>query len=99
MKTLGVRVSELEQKRLTDLAIKRGGTVSDTVREIITRFFEQDTKAQSESAEHEKTRAKFTDLDNALAGQAEDIQVVKAGLNHLGKLLGQFIAATAGGSK
>lgn len=99
MKTLGVRVSELEQKRLTDLAIKRGGTVSDTVREIIGKYFESDSKAKDEKAEHEKTRAKFSDLDNALASQAEDIQAVKAGLGQLGKLLGQYITATTGGNK
>lgn len=99
MKTLGVRVSELELKRLSDLAIKRGGTVSDTVREIIGKHFESDSRAQNDKAEHEKTRAKVSDIDNALSSQTADIITLKNSLNHLGKILGQYIAATSGEKK
>lgn len=99
MKTLGVRVSELEQKRLSELAIKRGGTVSDTVREIIGKHFESDSKAQNEKAEHEKTRAKFSDLDNALASQTEDIQTVKKMIHELGKMLAAVAAQKMGVQK
>lgn len=66
MKTMSVRFSELEQKRLSDLAIKRGGTVSDTVREIIGKYFEDQGKAEADKAEHEKTRARVDDLTEAL---------------------------------
>lgn len=99
MKNLTVRLSDLDHKRLTEQAIKKGGTVSDTMRDIVGQFFDKQSQNQNEKAEHEKTRAKFSDLDNALASQTEDIQAVKAGLGHLGKLLAQYITATAGGSK
>ena len=92
MKTLGVRVSELEQKRLTDLAIKRGGTVSDTVREIIGEYFESDSKAKDEKAEHEKTRAKFADIDNALANQVNDLSAIKTAVQQFAIALTEMAA-------
>lgn len=99
MKTLGVRVSELEQKRLSELAIKRGGTVSDTVREIIGKHFESDSKTQSEKAEHEKTRAKVSDIDTALAAQVQDIQDLKNMLVEIGKMFGAVALNKAGAQK
>lgn len=95
MKTLGVRVSELEQKRLTELAIKKGGTVSDCVRQIVSQFFDQTGKEKNETAEHEKTRAILTAhasmLDGALLQQNHDIEVLKEVLNNFGQTLGQFL--------
>lgn len=99
MKTLGVRVSELEQKRLSEFALKRGGTVSDSVREIITKFFTDDGKAEIEKQEHEKTRSKIRDVDNALASNAEEMQALKNGFESFKALLTEFVKATVGEKK
>lgn len=99
MKTLGVRVSELEQKRLSELAIKRGGTVSDTVREIITRFFEDDGKSQNEKAEHDKTRVAVRDVDIALSSTHEEIQAVKNALESFKTVLVQYVSIAGGVKK
>ena len=91
MKNLTVRLSDLDHKRLTEQAIKKGGTVSDVMRDIVNQFFDKQSQAQGEKVEHEKTRARFSDIDNALANQVQDFQAVKAGLTHLGILLSQFL--------
>jgi predicted nucleic acid-binding Zn-ribbon protein len=99
MKNLTVRLSDLDHKRLTEQAIKKGGTISDAMRDIVNQFFDKQSQAQSEKSEHEKTRAKFSDIDSALANQVQDFQAMKAGLNHLSNLIGQFIAAKQGAQK
>lgn len=92
MKTMSVRFTELEQKRLSDLAIKRGGTMSDTVREIIGKYFEDHGKAEADKAEHEKTRARFSDLDNALAHQVNDLSAIKTAVEQFAIALTEMAA-------
>ncbi len=99
MKNLTVRLSDLDHKRLTEQAIKKGGTVSDAMRDIVNQFFDKQSQTQNEQAEHEKTRAKFSDIDNALANQVQDIQTLIAEGNktqalviQLGRMFGELVA-------
>ncbi|MDI9331066.1 MAG: hypothetical protein QM527_07115 [Alphaproteobacteria bacterium] len=105
MKNLTVRLSDLDHKRLTEQAIKKGGTVSDAMRDIVSQFFDKQSQTQNDKAEHEKTRAKFADIDNALANQVADFQALKADgektqnlVIQLGRMFGEFVA-TVGASK
>jgi hypothetical protein len=98
MKTIGVRVSELEQTRLTELALKKGGTVSNTVREIVSDFFTQGDKKEADRAEHHKTRAQLEQTDGLVIQLANDVLELKKsqnqvleGLKYLGQMLGQML--------
>lgn len=87
MKNLTVRLSDLDHKRLSEQAIKRGGTISDAMREIVNQFFEK----QNEKAEHEKTRARFSDIDKAFLDQVQEIQNIKKSMKEFINLFGKFI--------
>jgi hypothetical protein len=92
-------MSELDHKRLTEEAMKRGGTISDAVREIVSQFFDKQSHTQHEQAQHEKTRANIRDVDIALAEQSKQIEDVKNGFQNLTTYLAKFIPASMGAQK
>ena len=87
MKNLTVRLSDLDHKRLSEQAIKKGGTISDAMRDIVSQFFDTQGQAQNEKTEHDKTRAAVRDVDNALASTHEEIQSVKNALESFKSVL------------
>ena len=99
MKNLTVRLSDLDHKRLTEQAIKKGGTVSDAMRDIVNQFFEKQSQGTNEKAEHDKTRAAVRDVDNALASTNEEIQAVKKALESFKSVLVQYVQIASGAKK
>ena len=93
MKNLTVRLDELGHKRLAEAAIKKGGTVSDSVREIVSRFFEEEVKNKNDSDEHKKTRLVINQIDDAVGNLAEEIGSIKNQISGLGQILGQIIGS------
>ena len=93
MKNLTVRVNELGHKRLSETAIKKGGTVSDIVREIVDTYFDEEVKNKNDSDEHKKTRLVINQIDEAVGSLISEIQSVKNQISGLGQILGQLIGS------
>jgi hypothetical protein len=99
MKAITIRLTEVQEKQIERFANSKRITFTEATRLAAISFLENEGKAETEKAEHEKTRAKFADLDHALASQTEDIQAIKKMIHELGKMLVAVAAPKLGVQK